>query len=208
MGEMGQRFGSEWTMNASKIQDVFQLIECQRAGFRQYMASCIEAGIDFTIKRGEYFMEEKELDMTLGDNDLIITPVPAGADSAGQKILAAIAIAALVWWNPGNWAIAEGALTTWGQAALFVATNLAISGIQQLLMPGPETDRQQPDSYIFNGPVNNFQEGQPVPILYGQMIIGGAPINITTTTRKPSSEGYIYINGTSNSVVATPSGNK
>ena len=179
------------------------------------MTDCIEAGIDFTIKRGEEFLEEKDLDLSLGNNDLIITPVPAGADSGVEKILAAVAIVLVVWWSGGtgsslfwNQAGTLGAsLNPLGLVAVGLATNLALADIQQLLAPGPETDAQQPESYLFDGPVNNFREGQPVPILYGELIIGGTPINVTTSTRKPSSEGYIYISGTSNSVVATPSGN-
>ena len=61
--------------------------------------------------------------------------------------------------------------------AVSVATNLALTGITQLLAPGPESDGDKNDSYLFSGPSNNGKQGLPVPILYGELIVGGMPIS-------------------------------
>ena len=71
-GELGERFGEKWSMNVNKVQDIFRLIECQRQGFRPYIQECIENEIDFTIQRGEEFIDETELLLSLGKEDIIV----------------------------------------------------------------------------------------------------------------------------------------
>ena len=75
-----------------------------------------------------------------------------------------------------TYAVTAGAL---GTALVGVATNLALTGISQLLAPGPETDQGTAESYLFNGPTNNITQGLPVPVAYGELIAGGAPISFS-----------------------------
>ena len=49
MGELGEKFGSEWQMNVKNFRDIFKLIECQTEGFKQYILDSAEKGIDFTV---------------------------------------------------------------------------------------------------------------------------------------------------------------
>ena len=87
------KFGDSWETDCVNIRDIFKLIECQTPGFRQHLVAAAEAGVGYEIRRGEEFLEsEEELFLSLNDEDIIITEVPAGAKSAGAKILAAIAI--------------------------------------------------------------------------------------------------------------------
>ncbi len=47
-------------------------------------------------------------------------------------------------------------------------------------MPKAQDPAEKPDnqpSYVFNGPVNTTAQGQPVPIGYGRLIVGGAVIS-------------------------------
>jgi len=53
MGELGEKFGSEWQMNVKNFRDIFKLIECQTEGFKQYILDSAEKGIDFTVLNGE-----------------------------------------------------------------------------------------------------------------------------------------------------------
>ena len=56
-------------------------------------------------------------------------------------------------------------------------------------MPGPEIDKETPDNYLFNGNSEHIKEGLPVPLLYGEMMVGGGLINQTMTTRRIVSQG-------------------
>lgn len=187
------KFGEVWNVNCNSIRDVFKLIDCQTPGFREHLIEAAEAGIGYEIKRGKDFLEyPEELLLSLNDEDIIITEVPVGAKSAGAKILAAILIVTAVVVSAGGFSAiaAEGFKFSFLQnVGLAVATNLALTGISQLLAPGPETDQKQTEGYLFNGPQNNIQQGLPVPVCYGELRVGGAPIS-TSFKRDNSSSGF------------------
>ena len=189
------KFGDVWHTECENIRDIFKLIECQTSGFRQHLLDAGDANIGYEIQRGSEFLEsENELLLSLKDEDIIITEVPFGSKSGPMKILAAIAIVAVVAFTGGfggagffgtTTTTAAGVTTTGlsyaGTVAIGVATNLALTGISQLLAPGPETDKGTPESYLFNGPTNNITQGLPVPVAYGELIVGGAPISFSYT---------------------------
>jgi len=194
------QFGTKWSTNCANIRDVFKLIDCQTPGFRKYLIDAAENNVGFEIQRGEDLLEgEEELLLSLRKEDIIITEVPAGAKSGAQKILAAIAIVAVIYFSAGtaagagNTAVAQ-AFTGGGtgvsgflaSTAAMVATNLALMGVTQLLSPGPETDGEiENASYLFDGPVTSAPEGLPVPVLYGELIVGGMPISIRYRQESP-----------------------
>jgi len=183
------KFGENWETNCNNIRDIFKLIECQTPGFRQHLIGAADAGVGYEIRRGQEFLEsEEELFLSLNDEDIIITEVPAGAKSAGAKILAAIAIVVVIGLTggaaAGGFFQAIGAAFTGGGGFLattgaMLAINLAMGGISQLLAPGPETDKKQNEGYLFNGPVNTVQQGMPIPVCYGELRIGGAPVGVS-----------------------------
>lgn len=57
-------------------------------------------------------------------------------------------------------------------AVLGLGVNLALTGLQQLMAPDPSVDTNEQD-YLFSGPQTTVASGNPVPILCGEMIIGG-----------------------------------
>jgi len=196
VGEIA-KFGSSWETNCRDIRDIFKLIDCQTPGFRQHLISAADAGIGYEIKRGEdYLQSDEELLLSLNKEDIIITEVPAGAKGGVGKIFAAIAIVVLVAATGGfagagifgtGAGTAAAGLSTLGQFAIGLATNLALTGIAEIMAPGPESDSQQEEGYLFDGPTNNVQQGLPVPVCYGELLVGGAPISLSF---KPIFEGY------------------
>jgi predicted phage tail protein len=203
MGTLGKKFGYEWKADCNSIAEIFQLIDCQTEGFKKYIVDCMDTNTNFSIRTGKDLIEyPEELTLNIHENDIYITDVPAGGAGWG-KILAAAAIIAVMWWNPGGWAAAGGVaevgapfaagigMNVVGQIAFAVAINLAISGVNELLMPSPSKDNAK-QGYYFSGPVNTIKQGQPVPVLYGELIVGGAPISVTYTKRSITSSGFIY----------------
>ena len=192
-GEIGDKFGNEWEIEAKYIRDVFKCIECNVPDFRQYLVDCHEKGVGFTINvaNEEFLSSEEQLLISLKPGDIVITSVPAGASGNGvTNILAAAALTALLWWNPallaggsgifGSYAGFGGFLAGANFAGLIVAgvaVNLALTGIQQLMAPDPATDNSREDTYLFNGSEQNIVEGDPVPVLYGQLRVPGRPIS-------------------------------
>lgn len=198
------QFGERWEANCTNIRDIFKLIDCQTPGFYQYLVKAAEAGVGFEIQRGKEFLSEpEELLLDLRDEDIIITEVPAGAKSGIGKILAAIAIITVAYLTGGfgvqgttgylqSGSVMAGTqtLNTAGLMVVSVAANLALTGITQLLSPGPEVDSagENEDGYLFNGPVSRSPEGIVVPVVYGELIVGGQPIGSAFKTGSPFSD--------------------
>ena len=49
VGDIGDKFGSKWNMNASSYKDILRLIECQTEGFKEYLLQSEENEIEFVI---------------------------------------------------------------------------------------------------------------------------------------------------------------
>ena len=218
VGEIS-KFGSDWETNCRDIRDIFKLIDCQTPGFRQHLVSAADAGISYEIQRGENFLETpEELLLSISSEDIIITEVPSGSKTGAGKILAAAAIVTLMVLNPqlffvmpsgvttsgtmaaSSLGVATG-LSTAGKVAAMVAINLANTGMTQLMAPGPESDSGPENrGYFFDGPVNNVEQGLPVPICYGELRVGGAPISVAFDRLLPS---LADLNGLSGRLVNT-----
>lgn len=226
LGELGEKFGTDWQCAGNSMRDILKLIDCQTDGFKEYFAECHQKNIGFTIQNGEDFIEE-DAEMwlpTLGGT-VIISPVPAGSGKGLGKILAAIVMITAVVMTGGAAAAAAGtsaqvgagmqaslgvgsatvtqsfgmlgmnfgsvtataasassaatvtySLSTAGYMMVAIGANLGIMGITEMTAPDAGDMTSDP-SYLFNGADNNIEQGQPVPILYGNMKIGGTPIS-------------------------------
>lgn len=195
-GELGAKFGNEYTMTVNSFSEVFRCLESNFSNFRKYLMSCEENNIGFVCEvAGAPLKSEAELLLEYREGDMVITPLPMGSKSGGSKILAAIAITALILINPGGFFLTQTqaaaytatgvktqaaayALTTPGLIAAAVAVNLALVGIQQMMAPDPSVDNDQDESYLFQGTGQTLVEGDPVPVLYGKLRVPGRPISL------------------------------
>ena len=188
MGELGEKFGSEWHMNVKNFRDIFKLIECQTDGFKKYILDCAEKGIDFTVLNGEDLIEDG-LDIALAPvkDTVIITPVASGAGSSDVVKIILGVILIFFGYQYISQFLPE-VVTTGAEAGKYemlhqtvrigiqaLGVGLAMSGVTGLMTP--DSPSEAGDSYLFNGPQNNVKEGVPVPICYGQLIVGGAVMN-------------------------------
>jgi predicted phage tail protein len=209
-----EQFGIEWTTRCKNIKDIFKLIECQREGFREYLLEAHEADVGFEIRVGKDLLLEQPEELLLSnltDEDIVITEVPSGGKGGFKKILAAIAIIAVVsltgGFGAGGWAVAaEGGLTLAGNIVLGIATNLALAGISEILAPGPETDGKENDGYLFNGPDNTIQQGLPVPVAYGEVLVGGKAIASHFQLTPFNTIGYVNYGTGTDSIDRTSAG--
>lgn len=204
-----EKFGKTWEVQCRTLPDIFKLIGCQTPGFREYILEAAEKGVDFQIQRGKEFVGEDNFLLSLKEEDIIITELPAGSKGGGGKIITAIAIAVATFAIVSTLGTAGALAASFGGSAAgfakaatvvsyigySVAVNLALTGITELLAPGPETDGAETnEAYLFDGPVNNVKQGLPVPVAYGELIVGGAVISSSfslTPFSNGNSTGFI-----------------
>lgn len=197
-GKMGELFGKVWKLNAATVAECMHGIDCQREGkLKKYLLDCTEQGIMFTVQRGEDFLDYDNLQMNLAEDDLIITPVPAGSGNKFLKLVLGFALLVT-----GAWIAMGGiaSLGTLGAAAAATALGLVGSALLNSALSeymAPKKGMERGDAFLFDGPVNNAKEGIPVPLAYGQLIVGGTPISFGFTNReRTSSSGFTFKSST------------
>ena len=206
LGNLGEKFGPLWRANCSTVSEALRLIECQCPDFKKYLIDTVEEGTNFSVRTGEELLETgEELYMNVTEDDVYITEVPVGSGGWGKILVGAILIVAAIAltfaFGPGGGATLGQAFayigTTYGVAAQVgivmlasIGLNLIMAGVNELLMPKPDKGKQ--GGAFFSGPVNTVKQGQPVPVLYGELIVGGAPISVSYTKSKIATTGYVY----------------
>jgi predicted phage tail protein len=72
--------------------------------------------------------------------------------------------------------------------ALGVGASLVLGGVAQLLSPVPQTNlnpggEKDPkvNSYSFSGIQNTSRSGLPIPVIYGEVVVGSITISAGTT---------------------------
>lgn len=150
----------------------------------------------YRVSVGSYDLAMDELHDPAGEQEIKLIPVLVGAGGATGKILAGIGLIALSFLLPGAGAFgtvslfgqaatAGGILTGIGTAVSVVGASLILGGVSQLLTPTPRInqpgtpqDNNDPrKSYSFSGIQNTSRQGLPVPIVYGETLVGSVVIS-------------------------------
>lgn len=197
-GEIGDKFGKEFTMNVKSFGEVMRCLEANFKGFKKYLIDCHEKDVMFQcMVAGKPIEDERELFLLYPEGDMVITSVPAGSrkSQAGQMIMAAIMIyigiqigdvsgLSVGAGGPGSGTVSIGGIEMSVRTAEIVSlmfismgVNLGMSALAQMMAPDPSTDNDQDESYLFQGTGQTIIEGDPVPVLYGRLRVPGRPIS-------------------------------
>ena len=128
----------------------------------------------YRVSIGTYDIDLEELHHPAGAAPISFVPVVAGA-GAVARIIAGIALVALALFVP---------LVAFGVAlngvVLGIGASLVIGGVAQLLTPTPTTSKDEGDprkSFSFSGIQNTNRAGVPVPVVYGETLVGSVVIS-------------------------------
>jgi predicted phage tail protein len=134
----------------------------------------------YRVSVGKYDLDLEELHHPAGAATISFVPVIAGAGAVG-RILAGIALIALSFLIiPLGIAAAGAGIAT---AVGLAGASLLLGGIAQLLTPTPKvaqgSDSQDDPrkSYSFSGIQNVSRAGVPVPIVYGETVVGSVLVS-------------------------------
>ena len=223
-GEMANKFGTVHPFVGDTVQDAVRLLSANNSEFKPYLINCMENDIQFSVAvHGQELTDIKECLLPLTEGDIIITPIPAGSKSGEAKILTAMAIAALMFipvFGPTMAQMAVGPMQAQslfalsqatgglaaaaGMAGVAIAANLAINGIQQIMAPDPSVDDDEEQGYMLSGSQKNAVEGDPVPVLYGELRVPGTPVSfeVSNTQYKMQSESVTAAGGLQSMITA------
>ena len=207
-GHLRKRFGKGHPFAVSSTGEAIRACCSQFPGFQAYVESHNGPGYRILVDE-----EPQTLD-TLGNpvsggSVIKIVPVVAGAHDFEQVLIGA-AMIAFAMYNPLAWSTVAG---SWGAAALGASSAMGwamvLGGVASMLAQAPNVGQAGQNgpsdmpSYSFGSPTVTIGQGRPVPLLYGQVRVGGAVVSAGIV-----SEGYQHggFGGAANSDLGTLSG--
>lgn len=180
-GSLARLFGREHRVTTlGGFRDVMGYFK-QFPGFERYMLESKNKGLRFAVFNGKLNIAADDLAKPTGKGLIRIVPVVTGSKRAGslQTIVGiALIVAATVVTGTFAGFTASGAWATAGA----VGVSMVLGGVMQMLSPQAKglSSQDGPNnraSYSFNGAVNTSAQGNPVGLLYGQMIVGSSVIS-------------------------------
>jgi predicted phage tail protein len=143
----------------------------------------------YRVTVGTYALTIDELHDPAGAAPISFVPVVAGAGAAGRIILgAALIIGAFFTGGATIGLLGLAAPIAVSTVLLGIGASLVLGGVAQLLTPvpkvpkgvnnsGKDTDDDPRKSYSFSGIQNTSRQGVPVPIVYGETVVGAVTIS-------------------------------
>ncbi|EDA5206349.1 tail assembly protein [Salmonella enterica subsp. enterica] len=193
-----QRFGRRFSLSIKTGAEAIYALTMQIPGFRQkmndgwYQIRIAGQDVDETSVSAR-------LHEPLPDGAIIhIVPRMAGAKSGGlfQVVLGAVAIGA-AFFTGGASLAAWGAFST----GLFTAgVGMMLGGVAQMLTPkakipsSRQTDNGKQNTY-FSSLDNLVAQGNALPVLYGEMLVGSRTISQEISTRDEGGGGQVVVIG-------------
>jgi predicted phage tail protein len=207
------KFGDHFDLDVATGIEAVRALNCNFPGFLEEFK---EGDFEFVrgdLETGMGLDLEEITEFKLGDADLHIIPIVEGSKSRVGGIIKAVVgvalIGAAIFFSGGlaggglmagmSTQIAGGALfgATFGNmAALGLA--VALVGVSAALAPHKDSEKNKGDkndqSYDINGPTNTYEQGNPVPIIFGEGIFGSVAVSIGKDT-DPIPVGWNPITG-------------
>ena len=207
-GELAKFMGVRSFM--AEARDVAEAVRYLLVNFAGLEAHMVQH--DYRILVGGYSISEEEISYPIGQNVIRIIPVVAGAGGKGGlgQILAGVAIIGLSILTAGlasgfafGFAGGIAGLGTFATIGVGIGASLALGGVAQMLTPVPriappsamsgysptytgqtmrESEMDPQKSYSFSGIQNTSVQGTPVPIIYGETIVGSVVISANVST--------------------------
>ena len=185
-GKLGKLFGRKHRLAVTTAAEAVRALVANFPSIEKYLIENSSVGYRVKLHKAP-LMDAGELHHPVGGSTITITPVVAGAKGILGQILVGAALIAVSFIPGLNVAVWAGAAATYSSIAFGLGVSLLLGGIAQMIAPMPKTSEPQerPEnqpSYGFNGAVNTSAQGQPVPIGYGRLMVGGAIISAGFTT--------------------------
>ena len=182
-GELAEFTGrKEIVADIADVGESVRMLVANFAGLDRHMAER-----EYVVCVGDTSIGLDEINDPIGKNEILITPVIAGAGGDAGKILLGVAMIGLAFATQGaslvgglSFNAAAGIPAFGWQAITYIGAALVFGGIAGLLTPVPKTPEQTEDpreSFNFSGITNTNTAGVPVPIVLGRTITGSVVVS-------------------------------
>jgi predicted phage tail protein len=195
LGEAGRRFGRKFQLAVKTPAEAMRALCIQIPALRQYLLESGEKGIDWRVVTDHSEGLEEEQLLWPMSKRMVLAPLPAGRGGVGKIIAGVALVAAAIVFAPGG--LLAGSIfgfTLGSTAAMAIGSiglSMIFSGVADLLTPTPKmpnvknvggsstsgrNESEQLNSFTFDKSNANTIQGDVVPVLYGERIVGALPV--------------------------------
>ena len=181
-GELAEFVGhKEFEIQANDIPRVTSFLLNNFEGVEEHMNYRY-----YQVKVGNYTIDKTEILDPIGEEDIHIVPVIAGAGGVTKGILGALFIGVAIatggvslTFGAGGVSAVAGSSIGMSVLAGNIGLALTLSGIAGMLTPTPEapSDGGPSAAFAFGSIQNTSRAGLPVPIVYGEIVVGSLVIS-------------------------------
>ena len=200
VGEAGRRFGRKFQLAIKTPAEGLRALMLQIPGLRQYLLEPGDKGVAWKVitDYAQDGIDEEQLLWPISQR-LVLAPVPVGRGGVGKIIAGVALVTAAILFAPAGalfglgGGLAGGFLGAAGATAVgAIGASMLFGGVADLLTPTPKmpnvpkfggssatTGRNQVEqlnSFTFDKSNANTVQGDVVPVLYGERIIGALPV--------------------------------
>lgn len=170
-GQLGREYGHIWRLSIRTVGEAISAIEANRPGFKQRI---LDLKCAFRVLRDHHRLRKEELGLKAG-KCISIIPVPQGAGGGIFQVILGVVL------------IVAGIIFPVLSPLIWLGASLLLGGVVAMLSGSPRSlSEKQPKnapSYIFQGPQNVQQQGGPVPLLFGRMVVGSVCISASIAAK-------------------------
>jgi predicted phage tail protein len=167
-GKLGAKFGRVHHFVCNTPAEAVLALTAMVPGFKKEMMESRDNGVDYAVFIGKENISEDCLDAPAGQHEIRIAPVISGS-GRGFQVVAGVVLAAVGAYTSNPYLVSAG-------------IGLAVGGAVQYMVKIPDGNTgtesaENGASYNFNGPVNVTAQGNPIPVLYGELITGSVTVS-------------------------------
>lgn len=196
LGEAGRRFGRSFQLAVKTPAEAVRALCIQIPALRQYLLDSEDHGVRWRVITDHASgLDEEQLLWPLSKR-LVLAPQPVGRGGGVGKIITGVALVAVAFLLPGAqlglFGLGQIGLTAFAAPLGALGASLIFGGIADLLTPTPKmpnvggltggsitsgrSQDEQGRSFTFDKSNANTIQGEVVPVLYGERIIGALPV--------------------------------
>ena len=200
LDELGERWGKTHVYhNLKSPSEALKLLYINYPDLKKYFATAHEDGIGFTVVQAGEFLGYEDLNLPLGKNDLVITPVISGSGGVVKALVGVALIVATGGLGTALGLTGAGSATWFGTKTAFLAgaagklgVGLVLMGVSEMISPQPQLPTfdaplsgfgggpggitrgsNGSESYGYTGAANTVGIGKTIPVVYGKALVGG-----------------------------------
>jgi len=196
-GQLAKRVGQNvFRVEVASPAEAVRFLCANFSGLDEWLIDSAQDGVGYRVMVGKTKVAQEDFVMSCNDEATIsITPVLCGAGGGTGQILAGIGLIAASFLFPGaglfgtasffgSTAVTGGVFTGIGSAISAIGAGLMLTGVSSMISPTPTdmssgagSDPRRLQSFNFSGVQNASQQGTPVNIVYGKMLVGSTMLS-------------------------------